>query len=196
MRLLLLLFALPILSCQNSKTVKLATKAAKDTSVVLPTTIADSAAIEFIEYSKLKINGKLYFDCNLNDLYTVLGKPDSLVMATDICISAFNSDSVYYAYFDNTFAETYKDSASVSSVDFRSGKVRLVHPDFILDRNTTLESLRKYFPAAVKAASPVNTDIGDAIWINLQTDRQPTDFQWLLIFQKGKLARVDLNTPC
>ncbi len=196
MRLLFLLFLLPLLSCQSSKPVKLETIAAKDTSVALTETGADSVAIEFIEYSKLKINGKLDFYCNVKDLYAVLGEPDSLVMATDICISAFNSDSVYIAYFDKTFAETYKESADITSIDFRSGRAWLVHPDFILDRNTTLESLRKYFPKAVRAASPVNTDIEDAIWINLQTDRQPTDFQWLLFFQKGKLVRIDLHTPC
>jgi len=196
MRLLLLLFLLPLLSCQNSRPLKLAVNEVKDTSLTLPETTTDSAAIEFIEYSKLKINGKLDFYCKVKDLYAVLGEPDSLIKSMVICVSAFNTDSVYYAYFDNTFAETYKDNADVTSVDFRSGRAWLVHPDFILDRNTTLESLRKYFPKAVQAASPVNTDIEDAIWINLQTARQPTDFQWLLIFQYGKLVRIDLNTPC
>ncbi|MES3017915.1 MAG: hypothetical protein V4721_09060 [Bacteroidota bacterium] len=196
MRILILSLLVIVCGCKNRTDKYNGFQKLPETLDAKPDSLRYLPPIEYMEFGDVRLNGKISLRCRLEDLYEVLGQPDSVYGTLDYCVTAFAQDTAYYAHFDDTVAEISKDSADVSSIDVRNGKARLVHPDFVLDRHTTLESLRKRFPKAVANAQTVNTIIGDALLINLNVSKEPGDFEWALLFQKGKLIRIDLNTPC
>lgn len=158
-----------------------------------------SASKEYISWDSVRINGKLPLVTKKKVLFSLIGMPDSIVSPdmNDVCVSFYDRD-FKYAYLSNTQMEIYGDTAVVSSIDFRKGtKLSIKTPKLILDKNTSLVSLEKYFPKAVKEQYELKVHgIGNTVAVSIPTSKEPSDDSWLLFFLNGKLIRIDYWMPC
>jgi hypothetical protein len=154
---------------------------------------------EYIDWSSVRINGKLPFITNIKDLYQLLGQPDSIVTPVyeDVSIAYFYNDKFKFAYFKDSEFEISGDSVVISYLNFEkqpglvfnAGSLKLSH-------NTTLVELKKIFPKAVKSKEKSNVDkIGKCTGISVATSRYYNDDLWLLFFRKGRLIRIDYWIP-
>lgn len=168
-------------------------------SILTPKTVrVKEVNSEYLDWKTLKINNKLPLLCNKADLINLLGTVDSIRTPhyEDICASYF--DTAYkYMYFGESQFETLGSKAVVSSIDFESGKIRLIYPNINLDKSVTLEKIRLIFPIAVKNAKVIEVDKkGKVISIKVATSIKESDDAWLLFFRNGTLIRIDHWIPC
>ncbi len=154
---------------------------------------------EYINWDSVRINGKLPMVTKTTALFNLIGKPDSITdpNMSDVCVSYYYKD-FKYAYLNNTKIEIYGDTAVVSSLDFRKGsELKLKTPTYTFDKNTSLESLEKFFPVSVKEKYELNVyGIGKTVAVSIPTSKEPSDDSWLLLFLNGKLIRLDYYLPC
>ena len=164
----------------------------------LPATAHLSPPIEYLDWSKIRINSKLPLICNKTELIKLLGTADSIVTPKydDICSSYFEN-GFKYIYWRNSQFETSGNLAVLSSIDFESSNIKLVSPNITLDKSVTLETIERMFPLAVKAAEVLLVDKkGKILSIKIATSKKESDDSWLLFFRKGKLVRIDHMIPC
>jgi hypothetical protein len=154
---------------------------------------------EFIDWSSVKINGKLPFITNTKDLYQSLGQPDSIVTPVyeDVSIAYFYNDKFKFAYFKDSEFEICGDTAVLSYLNFeRQPGLVFNAGSLTLSHNTTLDELKKIFPKAVKSRGKSIVDkIGKCTGISLATSKYYNDDLWLLFFRKGMLIRIDYWIP-
>ncbi|MFC6999510.1 hypothetical protein [Rufibacter roseus] len=203
----IVLLSLILLSCQdsaadnkskNEPTINKSTDTlTQQKSETKPKVLATNE--EFISWDSVRVNGKLPMISKTKELFSLLGKPDSLVSPdmNDVCVSFYDKD-FKYAYLNNSQIEIYGDTAVFGSLYFKKeSKLYLKTPKHTFDRNTSLETLEKVFPNAVKEKYEVNDyDIGKAVAVRIQTSKEPSDDSWLLLFKNGKLIRIDYYMPC
>lgn len=153
---------------------------------------------EYISLKSAKINGKLPFLTKTNLLFKLIGKPAKLIKPdlNDYCGSFYNK-SFKLATVNGVEAEIYGDTAVVRSINFKkSPNLSLNTPKIVLNHNTTLAELKKYFPDAVKASAPLNDiNLGKTVAVSIAIEKK-SDNLWLLLFQNNKLVRIDYYIPC
>lgn len=154
---------------------------------------------EYIPWDSVRINGKLPLLTRTEELYKLLGQPDSIITPdpNDICVSYFYAMDKY-AYFGDSQFEIHGDSAVVSFVDFRTKPyIELNTPALKLNRNTTLSEIETLFPAAAKRKYVQNVwKVGEVLCISIATSNTLLDENWLLFFRNSKLIRIDHFIPC
>lgn len=199
-----LLLFLPVIffGCQSPSA---ETEQPENTFPAEPTTpIAQAAATgenaEYLDWRSLRINGKYALVTTVNNMDSLLGKPDSIhaIDWNETCSSDFRSESSKLAYYGAYHFELFGDSLDFQSVDFRKNKdVFLQSNDLKLSSTTTLEEIKKRFPNAAQNMENMNVDeIGEVETISLPPSKTLSDGQWLLMFQEGKLVRIDDWFPC
>lgn len=154
---------------------------------------------EYIDRDSVRINGKIPFISNNNDISKLLGKPDTIITPNydEICASYFGED-FKYVYIKGCIFEIYGDRAVLCSIDFRNQfDIKLKTQNLTLDHNTTLDELQKIFPNAVKNKHELFvSELGKTISIGLAPSINPSDDHWLLLFIDGRLIRIDYWMPC
>jgi len=160
------------------------------TPVAKPTT-------EYLDLKTISLNGSQPLITKTAALFSVLGKPDSLITTDDYCMPFYNG-RFKVAYCKESIVEVYHDTAIVSSLNFRRNpKLVLQTPSIRLSHTTNLAELAKHFPEAVKNQHTINYHKkGKRIGIWLQEGPVPNDYSWLLIFYDGKLESIDHHTTC
>lgn len=163
-----------------------------------PTRKPRAVKSEYIGFKSAKINGKIPFLTKTNLLFNLIGKPDQLSKPdlNEYCGSFYNK-VFKLASVKGVDAEIYGDTAVVRSINFKKS------PDFSLatrlinlNHNTTLADLKKVFPNAVKSSVLLNdVDMGKTVAVHIAIEKELED-SWLLLFQNGKLVRIDYYRPC
>lgn len=167
-------------------------------SVKAQSPVRSHSNIEYLDWKMLKINGTVLMKNTTKLLYQLLGKPDSIVKPNmdNICVSFYNKP-FKYLYLKGIQFELYGNTAIFSSIDFRRSNIKLKCDNLTFDTNTTLTSLSKIFPSAVKEQEKMLLDAeGEVMSIRLDTSKNPGDDAWILMFKNGKLIRIDYWMPC
>jgi len=158
---------------------------------------------EYINPGKMLINDKFPLITSGIKLEKMVGKPDSITKITDwdgICQSGIrDKNSVFLHYKGSTF-EGFNDSVSAVSIDVREGsKFFIQYGKIRFDSKITLLQLKKIFPRSCADISEVTTNgfIGKLEMIGIAQASDPmVESQWVLLFQHGKLVRIDDWLPC
>lgn len=169
-----------------------------DSSYVYKTDSSKTNA-EYIDWTSARINGRLPLVSNTKDLYRLLGQPDSIVTPNyeDVSVRFYDEKEFKNAYFKGSEFEIYGDTAVVSLLNFeKNPDLEFTSGTLTLNHNTTLADLKKVFSKAVRARSKINVyEIGKCTGIDLATWKYLNDDSWLLLFQKGRLIRIDHWMP-
>lgn len=154
---------------------------------------------EYLDWSSLRINGKLHFLTTTDSIYQFIGRPDSVVIPDfdGICVSFYDKD-FKNAYFGGIEVEMYGDTSVVMSLSFKDDpRLKITSPSISMDHTTTLSDMARVYPNAVR--NKHETDIhgfGKAWAITLNTSQIQGDDAWILFFSNDRLIRLDYWMPC
>lgn len=177
-------------SNQNSDT--------KDSIIKKSDTIQDIRKVEVIDYDSIKINGKINFATTEKKLLSSLGKPDSIVTIEDQCGVHFEGRTFFEYYYGLTIFQVYKGQVYLKSIYFPDKRFELSTPKRKLDYNTSLVSIKEFYPKAFRQQHEYNDIEKNIIYkiINIQTQYSPSEDKWVLKFNKGKLIEMEYWMPC
>jgi hypothetical protein len=153
---------------------------------------------EYIDWKAAKINGAVSMEGAVAKLYSALSKPDSIVKPNmnDVC-SSFYSKPFKYVYIKGNQFELYGKNAVVRSLNFKNNKLKLIAGKLTLDGNTTIASLAKIFPMAIKKRYPLTIEHNKKVMaIQLSPSKAISEDTWLLFFENGRLIRIDYHINC
>jgi hypothetical protein len=203
-----LLFGLSILSgCESKVVEKQAIANPKAGSIPVPATdttevavsATSSANTEYLDWNTAMLNGRLPMISTPKAAFQELGQPDSLVTPdmNEVCMPYFDQQ-FKFAYIKSTEFEVCGDTAVVDIINFQQQpRLMLQTGNIRLNSKTTLLELAKFFPNAVKDQYELNVyKLGKVTVVNLAAGPISSDYSWLLMFQHGKLVRIDYYTPC
>ncbi len=170
-----------------------------------PEDLQNDTAVEVMDEKDMLINGKLKRYFSLKEFQSVLGKPDSTQLLSDIepCTSIFQEPdgSVHpearYVYKNGSRFECSQEKVAIDQVNFS-------HGDFIifrkqrLNRHTTLATLKKLFPNAIKHVGVMDVAGEGALQvIKLREDKDNITDGHINVFLKfGKLYLLQWWFPC
>lgn len=202
-KLLLLVLQVSFLGCQSPDTTE--TEQQKETVLEESSTIVPTAATgenkEYLEPFSIRINGKYPLVTSVKNINSLLGKPDSIATINwaETCSSDFRNEDSRIAYYKGIEFEQFGDSLDFQTIDFSKNKnLFLQSGDLKLDGSTTLDEIGKRYPNAVKEISKgfYQIDGKTTDSIVLPPSKELADGQWILMFQDGKLIRIDDWFPC
>ncbi len=100
-------------------------------------------------------------------------------------------------YYGKTWYEVSGTQALLASFDVTTGKFRAKIGPLVLNQQTTLEEVRRYFPVAAKQATvPTTYPSGEVMSLPFYHQGVLTDASLELIFKKGHLLEVTFFSPC
>ena len=171
------------------------------TSTPIDQTSRTAGNEEYLDWNSIRINGKLPLTTSAKNIEGILGKADSVVSIdwNNTCASVYRSTASKNAYFKGVEFEQFGDSLDFQLVNFtKDHSVFLQHGNLKLHHATTLEEIEKHFPNAVKdiSKSYYIIDGKETDAVNLPPSKELSDGQWILMFQDGKLIRIDYWFPC
>lgn len=208
---LLLIILITLLSCQSPNTEEEKTEEhflkssggvlQVETSSPVDQTAPISENQEYLDWSSMRINGKFPLTASVKNIEGILGKADSVVNIdwNNTCSSRYRSEESKNVYFGGVEFEQFGDSLDFMHINFsKDHSVFLQNGNLKLNYATTLEEVRKHFPNAVKDISKgyYNIDGKETDAINLPLSKELSEGQWILMFQDGKLVRIDNWFPC
>ncbi|MBO0356378.1 hypothetical protein J0X19_00335 [Hymenobacter sp. BT186] len=155
---------------------------------------------EFIRNDMLTINGQQHDETTIQALVKQLGRPDSIAREAVECAGMLDtglSDKADIWYYGRTVYEVYKSTAVLSSFDVTSGKFQGKLGKLVLDKNTTLKDVRRFYPLSAKDADvPAPGRLGEEMSLPFKYKGEWTDYSLVLFFKKGVLQEVGFFTPC
>jgi len=158
---------------------------------------------EFMEPGKMRINGKFPLMTSVLKFDQIFGKPDSITRITDwdgICQSGIRDKYSTCRHYGGSTFESYNDSLSAKSIDFTKGsKFFVQYGKLRLDGNSTRAQLQKLYLESFKETQMVTTDgfTGMLEQVSIPMAKElEIESMWVLLFQKGKLVRIDYWLPC
>ncbi|GAA4020876.1 hypothetical protein GCM10022409_00500 [Hymenobacter glaciei] len=183
-------------ACQSNPTVPAATSATAPASPQ-----PEPANPEHIDPTMVTVIGLPDEELTTKQLTQQLGRPDSIAKGAVECggrlnspMGAPNGDSWYYG---KTLYEVSGTHAILCSFDVTSGKFRGKVGKLVLDQNTTLEDVRRFFPISAKAADKPSTGrSGEEMSLPFFDKDVPLDGSLNLLFKKGRLQAVEFFSPC
>lgn len=131
-----------------------------------------------------------------------LGLPDSVAKGAAECgsrLSGLQMDSPAgdMWYYGKTMYEVNGTQAILCTFNVTSGKFRGKIGKLVLDQNTTLEDVRRYFPKAAKAADkPSTSRAGEVMYLPFYYKDEASDESLNLLFRNGHLQQVEFFSPC
>ncbi|UOQ50867.1 hypothetical protein [Hymenobacter cellulosivorans] len=204
------LFLAPVLlslaSCQSTPnadvaTTEPATPAPATTEQASPASAAAEAANpEYIEANTITVNGKARAELSTKLLTSQMGRPDSIAKGAVECggelETADNTNGDFW-YYGNTTYEVAGDQAILTIFDVTTGKFQGRVGQLVLNQNTTLEDVRRYYPVSAKEADkPSTSQPGEVMSLGYSYKGAPIEGALSLIFKQGKLQRVEFFYPC
>jgi hypothetical protein len=156
---------------------------------------------EYLEWGSILINGKLPLMTSVKNMESFLGKADSVISINwdNTCSSRYASEDSKNAYFGGMKFEQFRDSLDFQQINFsKDHSIFLQSGSLKLNHATALDEIKKHFPKAVKDIRKgfylIDGKETDAV--NLPPSKELSDGQWILMFQNGKLIRIDNWFPC
>ncbi|MBF9222410.1 hypothetical protein [Hymenobacter ruricola] len=189
-------------ACQSNPSTPAAT-AATPPAAAKPTPPRPAPATpEHIEASMVTVSGLPDEEVTTQQLIRQLGRPDRIAKGAVECGSRLSSpidrpDGDLW-YYGKTVYEVSGTQAILSSFDVTSGKFRGKIGKLVLDKNTTLEDVRRFFPAAAKEADEPagHGRPGEVMSLPFYDKGVPMDGALELQFQHGHLQAVEFFSPC
>ncbi|UOQ70104.1 hypothetical protein [Hymenobacter cellulosilyticus] len=195
-------FSLPavllcLASCQSAPSAEKAIPAATPPS---QTTAAEPKNPEHIEANMVTVNGKPHEHLTTQLLISQLGRPDSIAKGAVECggeLETVNNANADVWYYGKTCYEVAGTQAVLSSFDVTTGKFQGKVGKLVLNQNTTLEDVRRYYPVSAKEAeTPATGRPGEEMGIPFYHNGTPVDASLNLIFKNGRLQEVEFFQPC
>ncbi|GAB2474049.1 hypothetical protein GCM10011375_24960 [Hymenobacter qilianensis] len=115
-----------------------------------------------------------------------------------MCVNYFDNKVFQYAYFKESRAEVYGDTAVITSINFRQNPaLELTTPTLTLNSKTTLAELAKIYPLAVKNQGELDVHrVGKRTQVSLAMSKIMSEESWLLLFDKGLLVKILWTMQC
>ncbi|MDQ2769859.1 MAG: hypothetical protein M3Y54_05095 [Bacteroidota bacterium] len=197
---LLILGGLCLAACQSNPAMPAAEVAAPAAIPPAPTKTKPSSA-EHIDAGMLTVTGLPDEELTTKQLTRQLGRPDSIAKGAVECGSRLsqpmNSPAGDFWYYGKTMYEVSGTRAILASFNVRSGKFQGKLGKLVLNQNTTLEDVRRFFPVSAKQADvPAVGRAGEEITLPFFHDGTQTDASLILLFKKGQLQSVEFFQPC
>lgn len=152
---------------------------------------------ERIQDELVTVNGKLHRQLTTQALIKQLGRPDSIAKGAVECGSMLdipmNSPEGDFWYYGKTMYDVNGDQAILCKYDVTTGKFQGKIGKLVLDRNTTLEDVRRFYPLSAEQADVSNKSV---MSLPFEHDGQLMDSSLQLIFKKGRLQEVEFYFPC
>jgi len=187
-------------ACQSNPTPPAATSATPPIPAAPPK--EQPATPEHIEASMLTITGLPDGEVTTQQLLRQLGRPDSIAKGAVECGSRLdvpmNSPNGDFWYYGKTMYEVNGPQAIWCSFDVTSGKFQGKLGTLVLNQNTTLEDVRRFFPIAAREADkPSTSQPGEEeMSLPFYDKDMPMDDSLTLLFKHGRLQAVEYFTPC
>ena len=198
-----LLLLAPLLHCMAACQSNPTTPAAASATPPAPTAPpkAQPATPEHIEASMLTLAGLPDREVTTQQLRRQLGRPDSIVKGAAECGSRLatpmGSPAGDFWYYGKTLYEVSGTQAIVCSFDVTTGKFQGKLGQLVLNQNTTLEDVRRFFPEAAKAADkPSDSQFDELMSLPFYDKDVPIDESLNLLFKNGRLQEVAFFSPC
>lgn len=157
---------------------------------------AVSASAERIQDELVTVNGRPHRQLTTQALIKQLGHPDSIAKGAVECGSVLDipidSPEGDFWYYGKTMYDVNGDQAILYLFDVTTGKFHGNIGKLVLNQNTTLEDVRRFYPLATKEAG---SDSG-TVSLPFEHDGQLMDSSLNLIFKKGRLQEVEFYFPC
>jgi hypothetical protein len=157
---------------------------------------------EHIEAGMLAITGLPSEEISTAQLTRQLGRPDSIAKGAVECGGSLNlpteaPDGDFW-YYGKTMYEVNGTRAILLGFDVTSGKFKGKLGELVLDKNTTLEDVRRFYPESAKAADkPAGPGrMGEEMSLPYYDKGVPVEGALELLFQKGRLQAVEFFNPC
>ncbi|GAB3226001.1 hypothetical protein GCM10027346_07820 [Hymenobacter seoulensis] len=158
---------------------------------------------EFVEDAMLTVNGKPHQELSTTLLQKQLGRPDSIAKGAIECggvlesLSQPDSPNGDWWYYGKSMYEVDGSQAILHSFDVTTGKFQGKIGGLVLNQHTTLEDVRRIYPAAVKAAgAPSTVTQEQTMSLPFFYEGTPTDASLSLKFKEGRLQEVEFFFPC
>lgn len=157
--------------------------------------VAAQKTPEFIYPDKVKINGTVpAMDTKLKTFIREFGAITGRDKKEMECGNYYDNEAVpsRIVYIKGVELETSAENAHMRAIDFsKSPDVFISWPGGRIDKNTTLQDIKKRFPKTARSES--NTD-GKYFTINTPGE---SDDSWQIEFSKnGKILRFEYFVPC
>ena len=172
-----------------------AAAAAPENSGAATPASAGPTAPESIDYNEIRING-LPFETTTAVLIKALGKPDQIEVNAVECGGYFENDKGDFYKYGPSLFEVNGQWAALRVVDFSSGKFQLSIGKQVLNRNTTLDDVRRLYPVAASKVSDWR-DVGAGKTYQVISIQEPgVDDALKFMFEHNKLVKFEYFTPC
>jgi len=169
----------------------------KDTSGFVAQKVEDwYGKFDVLHIDSISINQQLSIYDSRANLEALFGKPEVLVQEEPFCVSFFSSDADHLTFLNYPAAtfETLKDSVALGSLYLAKTDKRLFCPKVVLDKRTTLQSLKSIFPKSFAQQYEIE---GDKKRIVLPLLTCPNcDDEFFLIFEDGLLVEIEHHMDC
>lgn len=186
-------------ACQSNPTTPVAEVATPAATQPAPAP-AEPVNPEHIEWDSLTVNGQPHKELSTKLLTSQLGRPDSIAKGAVECggeLDRINNANGDFWYYGKTMYEVAGPRAVLASFDVTMGKFQGKLGKLILNQNTTLEDVRRFFPVSAKEAdTPASGRPGEVMGLPFFDKDVPMDASLNLIFKHGHLQEVEFWYPC
>ena len=207
-----LLFSLSLLglaACQSNPTTPPATTSAAPAPASAPaptpppTARQAPANHEHADAATFHISGLPDEQLTTKELTRQLGRPDSIAKGAVDCGSRLSHipmgapDGDFW-YYGRTMYEVSGNQAILLKFDVISGRFKARLGKLLLDKNTTLEAVRRFYPESAKEADEPagHGRPGEVMSLPFIYKGKGIDESLNLEFQNGRLQIIELFSPC
>lgn len=193
-------------ACQSNPTTPVAADLAAPVASAAPAAAktepaqADPIDPEHIEARMVSVEGLPQEEVTTAELMRQLGRPDSIAKGAVECggvLATETSPEGDFWFYGKTLFEVSGNRAVLTSFDVTTGKFRGKIGKLVLNQNTTLEDVRRFFPRAAKAAEVPSTGRrGEEMYLPFYDKDVPMDGSLNLLFEQGRLQEVEFFSPC
>ncbi len=153
--------------------------------------------VEYIDYHKVQINGKIPFLSQPQKLIAIFGKPDSITQDSSECGTWFEEYKFKTFHWNNTHFQNVGDTTIIDDLDLRNGKFWMSSPSIVLNNKITFATIEKVFPESCKQAYNWQEPKSKLIYKNVRIASEPiADDYWVLRFLDGVLVHIHYHVPC
>ena len=195
-------FLLCLAACQSSPTTPAAPSATAPAATPPAPAREQAANPEHLAPGMVTVTGLPDAELTTRQLTRQLGRPDSIAKGAvecgsrlDIPMGSPDGDMWYYG---KTMYEVNGTHAILVSFNVTSGKFRGSIGKLMLNQNTTLEDVRRFFPEAAKEADKPagHGRPGEEMSLPFYDKDVPLDGALELMFRNGRLREVAFFSPC
>lgn len=135
------------------------------------------------------------YDTRVN-LEALFGEPREVFVEEPYCATffSFDADRLTFLKYDESSFEASKDSIALHVLHFGSTDKKLFSPKVILDKHTTLQSLKSVFPKSFAQQYEIGNE-NKMIVLPLLTCPNCDD-EFFLIFENGLLVEIEHHIDC